>query len=513
MKLGHLIYKALSGRILLSVLAILFTIGVVSANAAPEPGTITIVLSQEPDNLDPGNFMRNIEGSVLMRNVVETLTERDPNDGRIMPRLATSWEQIDKYTWRFSLRKGVKFHDGEDFNADAVIFSIKRIYDKKIVAVTRDKLFDSFNMEGKALDSHTLEIKTDKPQPLMPTLMAFLPICSPNTPGKWTRSPIGTGAYKFVKWDAGTQIILERFDGYWGKRPQVKEAVYIWRTESAVRASMVLTGEADLSPDLAIQDANRPDMDFSFFNSETEMVRIGGNWDPPFNDIRVRMALNYAVDRNAIRGSVLSKDVVPATQIIVPSIFGYNPDLKVWPYDPQKAKQLLDEARKDGVPVDKEILLIGRIGHFPGVDELMEVLMSMYKAVGLNIKTKMIERGQYTTFQNKPYPPGLYLLERMHDNNKGDAAFSIFYQYHCNGNTSPMCDQTVDDLIERAQASTGEGRKSLFQAAIKRYYEEIIPDVMLYHMVGYARVGKRINFKPSMATTSEIQLQQITFNQ
>ena len=219
-------------------------------------------------------------------------------------------------------------------------------------------------MEGKALDSHTLEIKTDKPEPLLPTLMGILAICSPNTPlDKLTRNPIGTGPYKFVKWDAGTQIVLERFDGYWGKQPQVKKAIYVWRSESSVRAAMVVIGEADLAPDIARQDANRPDMDYSYLNSETTYLRIGGAWEPPLNDRRVRMALNYAVDRDAIRGSILSKDVIPATQMIVPSIFGYNPDLKVWPYDPQKARQLLDEARKDGVPVDKEILLVGRIGH------------------------------------------------------------------------------------------------------------------------------------------------------
>jgi peptide/nickel transport system substrate-binding protein len=511
MKRSHRVFASLSVNIPIMVLAVLLTICVVPANGAPEPGTITIVLSQEPDSIDPTNNTRNMEGSVLMRNVIETLTEINSADGTIMPRLALSWEQIDKLTWHFSLRKGVKFHDGEDFNAKAVVFSIARLYDRKITSNTRDKLFDSFKMEGKALDSHTLEVKTDQFQPLMLVLMANLPISSPNTPmGKWTRNPIGTGPYKFVKWDAGSQIVLESFDGYWGKRGQVKKAVYLFRNQSAVRAAMVLLGEADLAPDIAIQDANNPDLDYSFLNSETTLLRFGGKWDPPFNDKRVRMALNYAVDRNAIRGSIFSKAVTPAAQVIVPGTLGYNPDLKVWPYDPQKAKQLLDEARKDGVPVDKEIMMIGRIGHYPGVVELLEALMTMYKTVGLNVKMKIVERGQYSTFQNKPYPPGLYIIERMHDNNKGDAAFSLFYHYHCDGNVSPVCDKTLDDLIKRAEVATGEQRRSLFQAALKRGDEEV-PYVILFHMVGYSRVGKRINFKPSMATTTEIQLEHITF--
>jgi peptide/nickel transport system substrate-binding protein len=327
------------------------------------------------------------------------------------------------------------------------------------------------------------------------------------------RNPIGTGPYKFVRWDAGTQIILERFDGYWGKQPQVRKAVYVWRTESAVQAAMVLIGEADLAPSIAALDANRPDMDQSYFNAETTFLRIGGEWEPPFNDRRVRLALNYAVDRNAIRGSILSKDVIPATQMSVPTVAGYNPDLKVWPYDPQKARQLLAEARKDGVPVDKEILLVGRTGYFPGSNELMEALMTMYKAVGLNVKLKILETGVWRPYNFKPYPPGLYILQKSHDNDKGDAGFTIIYGYHCKGITSSMCDKKVDDLIEKAQVATGEERAILWQEAFKRIQEDIIPEVVLFHMMGYARVGKRINYKPSIATNSEVQLAQITFKQ
>jgi peptide/nickel transport system substrate-binding protein len=276
---------------------------------------------------------------------------------------------------------------------------------------------------------------------------------------------------------------------------------------------MVLIGEADLATEIAVQDAKRPDMDYSYLNSETTQLRIGGEWEPPLNDRRVRMALNYAIDRNGMRGSIFSKDVVPATQLIGPSLFGYNPDLKVWPYDPKKAKQLLDEARKDGVPVDREILLVGRTGYFPGCEELMEAVLTMYKAVGLNAKLKMYEVGVWRSHQNKPFPTniGPYIMQRSHDKNKGDAGFTVFYNYHCKSNQSSMCDKAADDLIEKAQVAIGEERKNLWRAAFKRIHEEIIPDVILFHMVGYARVGKRINFKPTMATTSEIQLSEITF--
>ena len=514
MKLGNLIREAPAGGMLLAALAVLCTLYAGPANAASEPGTVTIVLVAEPPSLDPGENTRSIEGQVLMRNIVETLTESNPADSSIMPRLATAWKQIDARTWQFSLRKGVKFHDGKDFDAEAVLFNFKRLYDKSITSETRNKFFSGIQVEAKALDSHTVEIKTSRPEPLLPTLMGLMAMCSPGTPlGKLVRDPVGTGPYRFVKWDAGMQIVVERFDGYWGKQPPVKKGVYVWRKESSVRASMVLLGEADLSPYIAATDAKRPDMDYNYLDSETTVIRIGGEWEPPLNDRRVRLALNYALDRNGMRGSILSKDVVPATQQVVPSIFGHNPDLKVWPYDPQKARQLLDEAKKDGVPVDKEILIVGRIGRFPGDQELMEAVMTMYKAVGLNVKLKFFEAAGYRPYQGKPYPKnvGPYIVLISSDNNRGDAAFTVFFKYHCKGAHSVICDKTMDELIEKAQVATGEERRKLWQAAFKRVHEDIVPEVMLYHMVGYARVGKRIDFKPSIVTTCEIQLAHLTF--
>jgi len=145
----------------------------------------------------------------------------------------------------------------------------------------------------------------------------------------------------------------------------------------------------------------------------------------------------------------------------------------------------------------------------------MEALMTMYKAVGLNVKLKMFESTIVRTYRYKPRPvnSGPYVLELMHDNNAGDAVFTAFSQYHCKGDSSFMCDKTLDDFIEKAQVATGEERRTLWRAAFKRLHEELIPEVMLYHMVQYARVGKRINFKPTFTSILELPLSQITFKQ
>ena len=158
---------------------------------------------------------------------------------------------------------------------------------------------------------------------------------------------------------------------------------------------------------------------------------------------------------------------------------------------------------------------MARTGLFPSSEELMEAILTMYKAVGFNMKLTTLETSVFVRYRDKPFPTNLgpYILQNQHDNNKGDAATSLSSRYLCNGRQSVTCDKELDNLIEKGLVSTGETRKKLFQGAFKRIHEEIVPDVMLFHMVGYSRVGKRINFKPSLATTSEIQLAQITFKQ
>ena len=307
-------------------------------------------------------------------------------------------------------------------------------------------------------------------------------------------------------------MVLERFDGYWGEKPEVEKATYVWRTELSVRAGMVATGEADIAPNITELDATDPSMDFSYFNSETTALRIDVT-RPPLDDIRVRKALNLAIDRQALIGTIFPKDVVPATQLVVPSINGHNPDLKVWPYDPDQAMALLEEARAAGVPVDNEITLLGRIEIYPNATESMEALLAMLQAVGLNVKLRMVEVAEWVDIYTKPFaedrPPTLH--QTMHDNNNGDAVFTVFFKYHSDGAQSVLSDKELDGLIESATVAIGGERTKLWQEAFRRIYEDLVADVMLYHMVGYTRVGPRVKFTPSISTNSELQLAQIKF--
>ena len=489
---------------------------VAPGQAVAQNKNIVIVLSGEPDSLDGCNASRSVTGRVVKQNINETLVEIDPKDGALKPRLATSWEKVNDTTWRFKLRQGVSFTDGSPFNAQSLTKSISRLMDNKdLPCENRTKRFGDLYIKGVPVDDFTIDIVSNKPDPIVPTRMTVVTIDSPKTAtDKLVWDPVGTGPYVLDHFTPGQEAVLKRNDKYWGKKPEVDQAKYVWRNESAVRAAMVKLGEADLTDNIAYQDVNDPKTDFSFLNSETTYGRIDTT-QKPLDDRRIRLALNYAMDRKAIVGSIFSKDVVPAAQVVFPAVAGHNHELdkKIYPYDQAKARQLIAEAKAAGTPVDKEIQLLGRIGYYPNVNEFGEALQAMYTAVGLNAKLIMMESAQWSKFNNKPFPDprAATILLHQHDNNNGDPVFSVFSKYSCDGNSSGQCNPDLDKLIASATALSGVDRVKAWNEVFRFIYEETVSDIFMFHMVGYTRVGNRINFVPNVSINSEIPIADITF--
>lgn len=475
--------------------------------------TVRIVLNEELDVVEPCMAARSDVGRVILQNVNETLTEFVPGETDLKPRLATEWQQVDADTWRISLRDGVKFHDGSTLDAADVAFTLDRIKVPQFGCEVGVKYFGDLEFTTEAVDALTLEVTTTPGTPILPLLLSTVPIMpSEATPDAFVTKPIGTGPYTFEVWNAGQNIVLKRNPGYWGEQPQVEEATYYFRSDPAVAAAMVAAGEADIVPNLSMDQATNPETDFSYPNSETTTLRIDTTM-PPTDDRRIREAMNLAIDREAFRGTLFPADVQPATQMVVPTTIGYNPDLEVWPYDPERAKALIEEARADGVPVDTEIQIIGRTGIHPNATETMEAMMAMLRDVGLNVTLQMYEVGRWNEFFVKPYPENrpVTLTEQMHDNAKGDPVFTAFVKHHSEGAHSMVADAELDALIEQATAASGEERAELWKQVFARANETIITDIPMFHMVGFTRVSPRLDFQPTIATNSELQLSQIRF--
>ena len=342
--------------------------------------------------------------------------------------------------------------------------------------------------------------------------MSLVTIVPSETPVEFVRDPIGTGPYKLASWEPGQSIVLERRDDYWGEAPAVEKATYVFRTDPAVAAAMVTQGEADLAPSISAVDATNPDTDVSYLNSETLYLRIDSAV-APISDKRVREALNLAIDREAFIGTLLPEGTEVAVAMVPPTTLGWNPDVKPFAYDPEKAKALLEEAKADGVPVDTPIQLIGRSNLFPGVVEVVEAMQQMLQDVGFTVEVQMLEVAQIEELYNKPFKEGRppQMLAVQHDNSRGDPVFSMFFKYASEGRQSGIADPKVDEMIAKASAATGDERAKDWQELIAYVHDEVVADVLLFHMVSFARVGDRIDFTPTIATNSQLELADIAF--
>lgn len=496
-----------------SLIAGALVLGSLSAAVSPvlaASGPIKIVLAEEADLLEPCMATRSNIGRIIMENVSETLTELDVRGKNgVQPRLAEKWEQNADGSWRFHLREGVKFSDGTTFDAKDVKHSFERIMSDKNACESR-RYFGGMTVTPTIVDDHTIDFKTDPAQPILPLLMSLVTIVPGETKMEFIREPVGTGPYKLTNWTPGQQIVLTARDDYWGKKPQVTEATYLFRADPSVRAAMVQTGEADLSPSISQLDATNPKTDFSYLDSETVYMRLDHNI-APLNDVRVRRALNLAIDRQAFLGTLVPEGAVLATALVPPTTLGWNPDVKVFPYDPDGAKKLLEEAKAAGVKVDTPITIIARTANFPNVTEIMEAIQQQLQEVGFKVDLKFVEVAEHESYYSKPFKEGRgpQIVAAMHDNSKGDPSFTMFFKYATKGTQSGFSDPKVDDLIERASAAVGDERAKLWSQLIAYLHDDVVADVLLFHMVGFSRVSERLDFKPTIATNSMLQLSEI----
>jgi peptide/nickel transport system substrate-binding protein len=186
--------------------------------------------------------------------------------------------------------------------------------------------------------------------------------------------------------------------------------------------------------------------------------------------------------------------------------------VKVFPFDPEGAKKLLAEAKADGVKVDTPITIIARSANFPNVVEIMEAIQAQLQEVGFAVNLKMVEVAEHEQYYSKPFKEGRgpQIVAAMHDNSKGDPSFSMFFKYATDGTQSGFSDPKVDDLIKRASAAVGADRAKLWSELIAYLHDDVVADVLLFHMVGFSRIAERLEYKPTMATNSTLQLSEIT---
>ncbi|MFF5985112.1 ABC transporter substrate-binding protein [Streptomyces olindensis] len=500
---------ARSRPIVTSLVVLLAASGCSVAGADPiggGPDDLRIVLPEEPPTLEPCDASLTATGRVTRANITEALTERDASTGRLEPALATQWTRTSATSWTFTLRRGVTFHDGSPFTAAAAAFSIARATDSGIDCNVDGYIFADSELTATPVDEATLRVTTAKPDPILPLRLSFVEIVPTGTdPDSRVREPVGTGPYRIDEWNQGRYLRLKRFPGYWGKAPDFAAATYVWRAEGSVRAAMVTNDEADVAIGLAPEDG-AGDRAVEFATNEVSYLRMDAG-KPPLDDIRVRQAVNYAIDREGLTTAVFAGR--PTGQLVSQGVTGYNPSVRPWPYDPERARELVAEARADGVRTDTTLTIVGRNGIYPKAAEAMEVVQDGLIKAGLKVRIRMLDVNAWLEYLLRPFPAGdtgPTLLQAQHGNQAGDAAFTMGQIYGSEGAQSSYGTAEFDTLIERAGLASGGDRQKAFAEAFAHQNDKVVRDAVMANMTGLLALSPKVRYRPDSATNDEMRL-------
>ena len=466
--------------------------------ATAEPtagGEITIVLAEDPATLDP-QVSEDGNGRAINENVYETLVGRGGDEMDIVPVLATEYSQVDDTTWQFKLREGVTFHNGEPFNADAVVFSVKRIIDP----ATASDLISNFNtiVDAVAVDETTVNIITSGPDPILPARMTFLMIVEPShvqaDVEAFSTTPIGTGPYKFVNWDRGVEVVIEANPDYWGGAPTIQTVHWRPILEESTRLAALQANEVDLvfgllpeQIDSAPVSAHRPGLEFP-------IILLHNGEGSVLEDVRLRQAINYAVDKQGIADAIYGGFAIPANgQVLTPGHFGYNPNVEAYPYDPDMARQLIEESGYDGA----EIRLESEVGRWLKDKELVEVVAGQLTEVGLNVRINISEFSNYLDilFDAENRAPMIFV---SHDNSLLDADRTLSGYYSCTGTAPSYCNEEVTAKIETARTETDPAaREALYHEIVQTARDEAA-HLYLVNFENIYGMSERLNWAPRL---------------
>lgn len=481
-----------------------------SHSVAARPDTVRIVLPHEPPTLEPCDASLTDTGLVVRSNITEPLVERDANTGALEPKLAETWTQTAPTEWRFTIREGVTFSDGSAFDAEDAAASIERAVNSDIGCDVDGYVFGDDELGVAVTGPRTVTVRTPRPDPILPLRISFVEMVPSTTSmTEMVREPVGTGPYRIDYWDYGQRLGLVRNDSYWGPAPAYAHAVYQWRAEGNVRVAMVANGEAEVATALGPDDG-AGDLAIAYQNNETTALRIHAT-EPPLDDYRVRAAIDYAINRAGIVEALFRGLGQPAGQLVAKGVVGFDPDLAPTPYDPDRAADLVAQAKADGVPVEKQIRLIARTGMFPKVDETAEVIQYALSEAGLNVEIQMMDTAGQMQFQARPYPPdaGPILALIQHGNQAGDAQFTVDQYLRSDGYQSTTGTPELDTAITAATRLGGAARQDALAALFATEPAAVRQMAYIAHMQGVLAIAPSVRYRPNPATGDELRIAEL----
>lgn len=472
------------------------------ASPAPAAEPRPLVISQPADavTLDPAASTQVLNVN-LFYNLYDCLTAWDA-ELRLIPQLATSWKNVDPTTWEFKLRKGVRFHDGEPFDAESVKFTLERV----------SRPGKHFVQPGFAtiervdvVDPLTVRVVTKKPDPLVPSRMAqmgcqIIPVQYVKKVGfeGLAKGPVGTGPYRLAEWVKDDRLVLDANPDYWAGKPKVARVIWKPIPDNFARVGALMTGEVDVitnvPPDqVPAIKGGKDTAVLDTVSTRTAAFFIAG--DPPLNDRRVRQALNYAVDKDGLIKNLFGGFGIPFGGGLANTDFGYNPDVKPYPYDPDKARALLKEANATGMGLS----LKTAPGVMPNAKPLVEAVAEMYGRVGLRASVELLEMAVRQKILGERLLKNSLLLVNPQSTTL-DADGSIWRLLHPNGLGGIYWEGSkpghrFHELMEEARYSLDPKKRLRNYHEASRILHEDAPWVYLFQEVILYGVHKRVGFR------------------
>ncbi|MEQ9814753.1 MAG: ABC transporter substrate-binding protein [Azospirillaceae bacterium] len=362
------------GRLLGAAAALLLSTALATAAIAPgdaaaqvPPDVLSVGQIAEPLSLDP-HRVTAVNDFRIVVNIYDGLVQFQDGTLEVEPALAESWEVSEDGTvYTFNLRQDVTFHDGTPFNAEAVKFNFDRMLDEEHPYHDTGpfplSFFFSAIQETEVVDEYTVRLHLDAPYaPLLsnlayPTGLLVSPSAVEEHGEDYGRNPSGTGPFRFATWEPNRQVAVERNEDYWGGPPPLRGVVFRPITDANARVNELLSGGIDMMvevpPDLVGQLDEDPEFTVYEQAGPHLWFLILNLREGPFTDVRMRQAINYAIDKQAIVDEVLQGTATVAASPIPPAFaWAYNEDLEPYPHDPERARELIEEAGfGDGVEV------------------------------------------------------------------------------------------------------------------------------------------------------------------
>ena len=439
----------------------------------------TLIVAQGADatSLDPQDSNDQPSSRVSVQ-IYDRLVDQS-NDTSIQPSLAESWEQPDNLTTIFKLRKGVKFHNGEELKSSDVKFTLERM-----MTSARVKHIVEAISSVEVPDDYTVIVRTEKPFGALLNHLAHTAASIVNekavkeTGDTYGQNPVGTGPYKFVSWRSGDRITLEAFPEYFKGVADIKNLIIRNISENSVRAIGLETGEVQIAYDLDPLDLIRVREDDRFEVLQApsySMTYIGFNTQKaPYNNIKFRQAIASALDLDIIVEAVFEGGADVANTLIAPSVFGHNNNLKPWERDIEKAKALLAEAGITGTVNAKMWVNDNKIRQ-----DIAIILQDQLREIGVNLSIETIEWGAFLDGTER----GDHEMFIMGWGTvTGDGDYGLFPVLHSSthgggGNRSFYTNPQVNELLENARNSVDQAQRQASYTQVQEIIHEELPSI------------------------------------